>query len=119
PAPPPEFELEVWQQTLDRLLEARFRILYPTHFGPLSNVQDHLQRFKTLMYEATDFVRIRMEAGVERNDLVDQYVQWNKQRAQAPGVSEEVFHQYETANPFYMSVDGMLRYWQTRKRREH
>ncbi|HEX6383748.1 MAG TPA: MBL fold metallo-hydrolase [Anaerolineae bacterium] len=118
PAPPPEFELEVWQETVDRLLASRFTAIYPTHFGLLSNVQDHLQRFKVLMQEAARFVYELMETGLERNDIVAEYTQWSHQRAQALGVPSEVVHQYETANPLYMSVDGIMRYWRKRERRE-
>jgi glyoxylase-like metal-dependent hydrolase (beta-lactamase superfamily II) len=118
PAPPPEFELEVWQQTIDRLVDAKFTTLYPTHFGPLPAVQDHLQRFKMLLSDAANFVRVRMEAGVDRDELVDQYTQWRQEHARTLGVPLAVFHRYETANPLYMSVDGMMRYWRQRKRRE-
>ena len=118
PAPPPEFELEVWQQTIDRLLDAKFTTLYPTHFGPLPAVADHLQRFKTLLVDAADFVRVHMEAGRDRDELVRQYAQWRQGHARTLGLSAAVFHQYETANPLYMSVDGIMRYWRRRKRRE-
>jgi len=118
PAPPPEFELEVWLQTVDRLLDSQFTTIYPTHFGPLPAVQDHLQRFKMLLRDAADFVHVRMEAGVDRDELVEQYAEWRHEHARALGIPMVIIHQYETANPLYMSVDGMMRYWRQRKRRE-
>ena len=81
-------------------------------------MQDHLQAFKTLLTEAADFIRVRMQAGIERDELVDQYAQWRHRHARALGIAPAVIHQYETANPLYMSVDGMMRYWRRRKRRE-
>lgn len=117
PAPPPEFELEVWQQTIDRLLSAGFTAIYPTHFGPLSHVQTHLENFKRLMSEAAEFVRVRLEGGANRDELVEQYIAWNHRRARLSGLSDETIRQYETANPFYMTVDGMIRYW--RRRNKH
>jgi glyoxylase-like metal-dependent hydrolase (beta-lactamase superfamily II) len=111
PSPPPEFDLEAWQGTLARLRDQNFAALYPTHFGPVHDVREHLSAFLALLHEAVSFVRQRMQAGVERDELVRQYVDWNRARSAAQGVSEEEFQRYEMANPLYMSVDGILRYW--------
>jgi glyoxylase-like metal-dependent hydrolase (beta-lactamase superfamily II) len=114
PAPPPEFDLESWQQTLTRLQSENFARIYPTHFGSIDDVADHLSAFEALLNESAEFVRERMQAGVERDALVQQYTDWNRQRAAAQGVPDEVFHHYEITNPLYMSVDGMMRYWRKR-----
>lgn len=115
PSPPPEFDLEAWQRTIARLLGENFTTIYPTHFGPLDDVRDHLTALNGLLHEASEFVRARMQAGVERDELVRQYLAWNRQRAEALGASEDAFQQYELANPLFMSVDGMLRYWRKKE----
>lgn len=111
PSPPPEFDLEAWQGSLARLSAENFTTLYPTHFGPLLDVREHLHVFGALLHEAAGFVRDRMQAGVERDELIRQYVDWNRARSKAQGVSDEVFMKYEMSNPLYMSVDGIVRYW--------
>jgi glyoxylase-like metal-dependent hydrolase (beta-lactamase superfamily II) len=118
PAPPPEFNLEAWQQTLDRLLARNFSAIYPTHFGPITAVTDHLTSFRTLMEEAAHFVRRRMAAGMERDELVREYLAWNYQRAEAEGVTEQLAQRYEAANPNFMSVDGIMRYWRKKLAKE-
>lgn len=112
PSPPPEFDLEAWQRSLARLLKENFKTIYPTHFGLIHDVRDHLMAFSALLNELADYVREQMRAGVERDDLVDSYIEWNRQRATEMGVLDEVFRQYETANPMFMCVDGIMRYWQ-------
>lgn len=119
PAPPPEFDREVWVQTVDRLLAARFDTIYPTHFGAVTDVQGHLQAFRALIGDAAEFVRVRMEAGVSRDDLVMQYRDWTIERARAVGLTDAEIHQYETANPLYMSVDGIMRYWRKRQEKKN
>jgi hypothetical protein len=74
-------------------------------------VREHLKKFNALLDEAAEFVRSRMEAGAGRDDIVQQYVNWNRKRAEAEGISSEVFQEYEVTNPLFMSVDGMVRYW--------
>ncbi len=114
PSPPPEFDLEAWLGTLARLSRENFSTIYPTHFGPIDDVRAHLETLNVLLRQSAEFVRVRMQAGVERDALVRQYVEWNRERAVKQGIREEVFRQYETANPLFMSVDGIMRYWRKR-----
>ena len=111
PSPPPEFDLQAWLGTLACLWRENFSVIYPTHFGPVDDVRGHLEAFEALLRESAAFVRDRMRAGVERGELVRQYVDWNRDRAVKQGIPEGVFQQYETANPLFMSVDGIMRYW--------
>jgi glyoxylase-like metal-dependent hydrolase (beta-lactamase superfamily II) len=114
PAPPPEFDREAWRETIQRLLAEPLDTIYPTHFGPVTAVRPHLEQLATLIVEATDFIHRQMEAGLERDAIVDQYVQWIRGRAAAAGLSPAQFQPYETVSPHYMSVDGIIRYWQKR-----
>ena len=111
PSPPPEFDLEAWQHTLARLRGENFATIYPTHFGPIDDVRAHLKAFNTLLHESAEFVRERMQASVERDELVQAYTAWNRNRAEALGIPEDTFQRYEITNPLFMSVDGMMRYW--------
>lgn len=111
PAPPPEFNREVWQRTIDRLLAEKFTTIYPTHFGPIKEVDAHLQKLRRLLDEATDFVGERMAAGQEREEIMPAYLDWVDERAQDAGVSAKMAQRYEAANPNFMSVDGIMRYW--------
>lgn len=112
PAPPPEFDLEVWEATLDRLLAQKFRRIYPTHFGPVDDVSGHLQTVKGLVRETAVFVHTQMQAGLSRDELVTAYENWFANRARQAGLTEDAITHYAAANPLYMSVDGIMRYWQ-------
>ena len=114
PAPPPEFNRDAWQSTLARLLGEGFSTIYPTHFGPLNNVREHLETLADLIDRSAEFVRTRMEAGLERNAVAEEYLGWVRERAYAQGLSGDEFRRYEVANPTSMSVDGMMRYWRRR-----
>jgi glyoxylase-like metal-dependent hydrolase (beta-lactamase superfamily II) len=112
PAPPPEFHLEMWEATIERLLAEKFRTIYLGHFGVVENAQAYLLALKKLLREAAVFVRTQMEAGLEQEDVIASYESWNQARARQFGASDEVIYRYKTANPWYMSVLGMMRYWQ-------
>jgi len=114
PAPPPEFDREAWRKTLQHLSSENFATLYPTHFGPLNDARGHLEKMRELLEEVTEFVSQRIQNGRERDDLVAEYTAWNRQRAQAHGATEPDWQRYELANPLFMSVDGLARYWRKR-----
>lgn len=111
PSPPPEFDLEAWEATIARLKREDIGALYLTHFGPVEDVRAHLEAFQALLHDAARFVRDQMQAGVERDELIRQYTGWNRARSQTQHIPDEVFQRYEMANPLYMAVDGLMRYW--------
>jgi glyoxylase-like metal-dependent hydrolase (beta-lactamase superfamily II) len=110
PAPPPEFHLETWLATLDRLEAQQLQAIYPTHYGPVSDVHGHLSALRQLMLDAVAFVAERRDAGIERDTLLADYIAWNRRRAAAQHLSAQAIERYELANPLFMSVDGILRY---------
>lgn len=114
PAPPPEFDLEAWERSLDRLrAEAPARI-YLTHFGDFEDVAEHLARLRELLQDAAAFVREAMEEGLDRAAILERYAGWNRARAVQAGLAGAELEAYEAANPLAMSVDGLMRYWRKR-----
>lgn len=111
PAPPPEFNLELWQGTIERLLSLSLRAIYPTHFGRVDAWQEQLQDLAVIMETAAGFVKTCLDAGLEREEILTRYLDRYQRQAKELGMAEEVFEQYELANPHYMSVDGIMRYW--------
>jgi len=114
PAPPPEFDLASWQSSLTLLQESAFSTIYPTHFGPIQEVREHLVSLSDLLTAAAEFVRVRMDAGMERDALAAAYVAWQRVRARGHGVSDRGTRAQEIVNPTLMSVDGIMRYWKSR-----
>jgi len=121
PAPPPEFKLEIWLQTVDRLEAQGFKALYLTHFGPLDGadaVKEHFARLRRQLRLTTEFVRAELEQGSDRDVIVARYQQWNAEQARLGGVSRDAYLSHSAANPEYMSVDGIIRYWRRRWKTE-
>lgn len=108
PAPPPEFERETWLATIDKLSAHDFSRIYLTHFGPVDAVAEHFVELKRRIEEAAEFVHAR--TGMSRDEVVRAYTEW--QRPQFGDAA--TFDRYEQANPLFMSVDGLMRYWRKR-----
>ena len=116
PAPPPEFNLDLWQQTIARLRGLSLEAIYPTHFGRVDDWKKQLDTLSELMLEASDFVRIRLEKGQERDEILGAYLAWQQRRAEDVGIDELQSESYELANPQFMSVDGIIRYWKKKQK---
>jgi glyoxylase-like metal-dependent hydrolase (beta-lactamase superfamily II) len=114
PAPPPEFDREAWYASIARLSQRHFRSLYPTHFGRVADVAAHLRELETLIAEASGFVHGMLAAGADRDLMQSEYQAWSMDRLRAAGAGPDQLRRYELANPFEMSVDGLVRYWRKR-----
>jgi glyoxylase-like metal-dependent hydrolase (beta-lactamase superfamily II) len=111
PTPPPDFDLELWVQSLDHLAGAHFSVLLPTHYGPVEDVGEHLAAVRGLLIDTADFVRQRLAAGVERGVLIQQLTDWRRERGALVGLSKTDLDRREAVNPAEMCVDGLIRYW--------
>lgn len=112
PMPPPEFHLESWRQSLEKLRKERFDFIAPTHFGIFSDPEWHLSAVE----EALDEVEAWMEAIMPRQlpleELNEEFLRWARQRSLAAGITPEFLDVYEAANPSWMSTLGIQRYWE-------
>ena len=70
PTPPPEFDLEAWLASIDRLRREDFDALYLTHFGRLNDVEQHLSRLAEIILQHAEFVRIRLDAESPREMIL-------------------------------------------------
>ncbi len=114
PTPPPEFDLDAWLMSIDRLQQKQFAQLYLTHFGQRQHPQAHWDRLRELVRENAAFVRRRMDMGASRDAILREYMEWQRRDAMAEGLSAADCSHYISTNLLTMNVDGMLRYWSKR-----
>ncbi len=114
PAPPPEFDLEAWKETLVRLRDQALTTIYPTHFGATTGVEEQFDGLEAALEETAAFVREMMEADLDRAAMIDRFGDWTQERITSFGVDPRLLGTYKAANPRHMSVDGIVRYWRKR-----
>jgi len=85
PAPPPEFKMEVWQQTIAKLRHKGFSAIYPTHFGRIDDPEMQLISLNQLMEDVVAFVRAQLQNNTSRDAIVEVFNEW--QRARAVGLA--------------------------------
>ena len=118
PAPPPEFDLEAWRASLDRLRAAGLERIYRTHFGAADGVAAELDAVEALLEASVAEVRAMLDRGLDRAAMLEEYRGWVRRRGTAAGADADRLRVYEIANPREMSVDGIVRYWRKREERQ-
>lgn len=111
PAPPPEFQRELWKESLDKLRAERLETIYRTHFGPRADVAEEIDRIEKLIDESTEKVKSMLDEGLERDEMIARYGEWMNGRARDEGFDPGKAEGEDKLNPRDMSVDGITRYW--------
>jgi glyoxylase-like metal-dependent hydrolase (beta-lactamase superfamily II) len=116
PMPPPEFHLEKWRQSLNRLKDLNFSRIAPTHFGIFNDPDWHLQALEKALGEVETWMERVMPENPTINSLEEKITHWARERSIQEGVEPETIDAYETANPTWMSAYGVQRYWNKYRR---
>ena len=105
PTPPPEFDLDTWQQTLETIEQRDPERLALIHWGVATDVQRHLADLRLELYEWADTIR----GGAE----LEEFVEYVKLELQDAG---EDTGAYDLAMPLWQSYQGLKR-WAERQNR--
>jgi glyoxylase-like metal-dependent hydrolase (beta-lactamase superfamily II) len=111
PMPPPEFNIEQWRSSILRIQQFSPTRIIPTHFGVYTDATWHLQA----VHDELDGVEAWMEENIPLNlpieVLQQQFIEFEKMQAEKHGVDRTTAEAQQIANPSFMSVEGILRYW--------
>lgn len=111
PCPPPDINLEDWNASIDLLLNCNAQKLYLTHFGIVENKEEHLQALREILNDWAYWIKEKWEAGLSAEEITPLFKTYTMNQLRAKGVHDHGLKQYEAANPSWMSVAGLVRYW--------
>jgi glyoxylase-like metal-dependent hydrolase (beta-lactamase superfamily II) len=111
PFPPPDIDLEAWADSLRRMRACQARHLYPTHFGIKDDVQDHFDSLEANIHRIAAWVQAGLKQGGTEQELIPPFQEFIHGLLVEHGVSERGIKEYEIADPAFMSVQGLSRYW--------
>jgi len=107
--------VEDWQQSLGLIRRLQLSKLYLTHFGAITNVSAHLDQLEERLLSWADWMLPYFEKGAGAQEITPLFQEFVQQQLREAGADEMVIRQYEAANPSWMSVEGLLRYWAKKK----
>ncbi|MFN0015331.1 MAG: MBL fold metallo-hydrolase [Saprospiraceae bacterium] len=111
PCPPPDIHLEDWQDSIRLLRELPAEVLVLTHFGKITAKHAHLDELESRLLAWAAWMKPYAEKQTPAAEVVQAFESYVRADLVAAGVSPENLARYEVANPAFMSVAGLLRYW--------
>ena len=111
PCPPPDINLEDWIHSIDLILACEPTQIYLTHFGVIEDIRDHMHSLKSMINDWSQWVKKNWEAGHNAEELTPKFSEYTSQQLLNMGVNPVDVKKYEAANPSWMSVAGLIRYW--------
>ncbi|WP_117238426.1 MBL fold metallo-hydrolase [Thermus sediminis] len=112
PTPPPDIHLESWYVSIDRILALRPEALYLTHFGAYRDVEPHLLTLREALEAWAGFVLSRMREGLGPEEMTRRFETYWREGLAKAGVGGAGMRLYELADPPFMNLQGLVRYWQ-------
>jgi glyoxylase-like metal-dependent hydrolase (beta-lactamase superfamily II) len=114
PTPPPDIDIEVWEESLDTVAGWSPRRLALTHFGPIEDdVPGHIEAVRARLREEAQLAR-RMDAGEYDADLERRVRVQLAAEGHGEGTVEELLQAVPTAYQW----GGLDRYWRKKSERE-
>lgn len=111
PCPPPDIHIEDWQASIRLLREMPASRLFLTHFGEIFDKNVHFDTLETRLLEWATWMRPHAESGTVPEQIVPLFQDYVREELMSAGVPVAGLGRYEAANPAFMSVAGLLRYW--------
>lgn len=111
PCPPPDIDIELWVSSINKIRSLDVSALYLTHFGLIDNVESHLDELQQRLIAWSEWIKPYWHAQKSASEIIAPFQEFVKTELLNAGLSESEVRTYEAANPSWMSVSGLLRYW--------
>lgn len=111
PCPPPDIDIEAWKGSLRLIRGLDLDKLRITHFGEITDIDTHLSSLETSLDDWAHWIKQQMSLGRSADEMTPDFMAYTNEQLNAMGVEGIGLKLYEAANPAWMSVAGLMRYW--------
>ncbi|WP_462253569.1 MBL fold metallo-hydrolase [Ekhidna sp.] len=115
PCPPPDINLEDWMHSIDLILSKNPNRLVLTHYGEEINPNIHMKELKEILNDWALWIKAKWEEGLSNDEITPLFMKYTTKQLKDRGVSDHGTKLYEAANPSWMSVAGLVRYWKKKQ----
>jgi glyoxylase-like metal-dependent hydrolase (beta-lactamase superfamily II) len=115
PTPPPDIDVEAWQQSAEKILAWDPDTLFLTHFGPRHGARQHLQAmFDNIGTWSGIVKRLLADPAIDDDERLRRFVD-EAMLDITRRVGEAQAHDYVRAGGLNFSYQGLARYWRKKK----
>jgi glyoxylase-like metal-dependent hydrolase (beta-lactamase superfamily II) len=115
PCPPPDINVEQWQESIALIRGLPVERLYLTHYGEITHIGEHLDVLEQTLLDWANWMRPYFEAGESHEIITPLFAEYVHNQLKKYNLNAEEIEIYENANPAWMSVAGLMRYWKKRE----
>lgn len=115
PCPPPDIDLGAWEKSLKKIIALQPAKLALTHYGFINDPEIHLNKLKEILHDWANWMKPHYEKQSKPEEITPLFIAYTNDQLREFGVSESDISRYDKANPSWMSVMGLLRYWKLKE----
>ncbi|MGL1888322.1 MAG: MBL fold metallo-hydrolase [Reichenbachiella sp.] len=119
PCPPPDINIELWKASILLIKTLDIDTLQLTHYGAVKDINLHLNALEKSLDSWSQFVYEKWSTGKANEEIIPLFMEFTAQELKAAGLRKEQIDQYQAANPAWMSVAGLVRYWSKKSQPQH
>lgn len=109
---PPQFHLGHTLDSLEKIRGLGVSTLYPTHFGPVPEVEAHLDAYREAVELSAAFVRDRLREGMDEEALRVAYEALQLEQAFRADLPRERWEAFQAINGTDICADGIRMFWE-------
>nr|WP_317633024.1 MBL fold metallo-hydrolase [uncultured Flavobacterium sp.] len=115
PCPPPDIDLALWKKSIKKIKDINPSALYLTHFARQEDPISLLNELEQELDNWANFIKPFFDAATPAQEIVPQFMKFTTDAFLKKGLSQNEIKIYEYANPSWMSVNGLLRFWKLKQ----
>lgn len=108
PTPAPEVDIEAWKGSIETMRGLSPKCVCPTHFGSYEDVERHLSELELRLQEWLLFVEERIDAGLSKQDIVEEFGAMNDAELLREGAGREESEGYQVTGDYEVQVTGLM-----------
>lgn len=115
PCPPPDIDIALWKSSIAKLRAEKPKGLYLTHFAYHDQIDILFDELITALDDWTTFIKPFYDERIPSEEIVPPFMAYVNEKHYTGKINERLMPVYEYANPSWMSVNGLLRYWKLKE----
>lgn len=115
PCPPPDIDIESWKASIKKIENLHPDLLYLTHYGKVAAIKAHFEQLTLILEDWAKWMKTPYDQGEDQQKVTPEFMAYTKGQLKAHGLDEDHIALYEYANPSWMSVAGLFRYWKQKE----
>ncbi len=112
PTPPPDIDIELWINQIDRMLNIEeLDTYYVTHGGLVTNPEDQMIKMKDALTSFSNFIKPFYESGKSASDALQPFIEYASERFRNEGMDEASLKTFVNGGAMLADLHGIMRYW--------